>query len=214
MFTEKPHSILCVIAHSDDLELMAGGTVAKWVKSGHRVHVLTLSDSVWTAPDGIVMRDARQAREEEARAAACLGYTIENLALPAMDLKWEDRLVLEVLRRIEARRCDTVITTWERDIHHDHEVVSRIAMSATRRVPRVLMGQVNHYLRDFFTPNVFVDITDTWDQKIEALKCHSSQWERAGKDWLGFLDETTRYYGRMVGVSRAEGFVSNKFLLR
>lgn len=213
MSTETPRSILCVIAHADDLELMAGGTVATWVRSGHSVHVLTLSDSVWAAPDGTVMRDARQARAEGARAAACLGYTVECLGLPGMDLKWEDRLVAEVLRRIEERRCDTVIAPWERDIHHDHEVVSRIAISATRRMPRVLMGQINHYLRDFFTPNVFVDITDTWEQKIEALKCYTTQWGRAGADWYEFLDETSRHYGRMVGVHRAEGFVSRKILL-
>jgi hypothetical protein len=52
----------------------------------------------------------------------------------------------------------------------------------------------------------------TWPQGIEALQCYNKQWERAGKDWYGFLDETTRYYGRMVGVERAEGFVSNKIL--
>ena len=213
MFTETRRSILCVVAHSDDLELMAGGTVAKWVRLGHAVHVLTLTDSVWTAPDGTVMREADKAREEEVRAAACLGCTVENLGLPAMDLKWEDRLVVEVLKRIEQRHCDTVITPWERDLHHDHEIVSRIAVSATRRVPRVLLGQINWYLRDYFCPNVFVDITDTWEQKIEALKCYSSQWERAGAEWYEFLDETTRTYGRMVGVRRAEGFISNKVLL-
>lgn len=213
MSIEKPRSILCVTAHADDLELMAGGTVAGWVRSGHSVHVLTLSDSVWTAPDGTVMRDAREARAEEARAAACLGYTVECLGLPAMDLTWQDRTVTEVLRRIEEREVDTVIAPWERDIHHDHEIASRIADAATRRVPRVLMGQINPYLRDFFSPNVFVDITDTWDRKIEALKCHKTQWERAGEDWYEFLDVTTRYYGRMVGVRRAEGFVSKKILL-
>lgn len=128
---------------------MAGGTVAKWVRLGHAVHVLTLTDSVWTAPDGPVMREADKAREEEVQAA-CLGCTVENLGLPAMDLKWEDRLVVEVLKRIEQRRCDTVTTPWERDLQHDHEIVSRIAVSATRRVPRVLLGQINWYLRDFF----------------------------------------------------------------
>lgn len=206
-------SILCVIAHSDDLELMAGGTVAKWVQEGHAVHVLTLSNGEWIAPDGTVMRDAGAALAEEERAAACLGFTVENLGLPAMDLKFEDRLVVEVLRRIEARGADTLICPWERDIHHDHEIVSRIAVSATRRMPRVLMGQINYYLRDFFRPNVFVDITDTWTKKIEALECYTKQWARAGKEWYAFLDETTRYYGRMVGVERAEGFVSTKILL-
>jgi LmbE family N-acetylglucosaminyl deacetylase len=74
------------------------------------------------------------------------------------------------------------------------------------------MGQINTYLREVGTPNVFVDITNTWEKKIAALECYTSQWERAGKDWYAFLDETTRYYGRMVGVERAEGFVSRKFL--
>jgi LmbE family N-acetylglucosaminyl deacetylase len=206
-------SVLAVIAHADDLELMAGGTIAKWVAEGHAVHVLTLSNGLWTAPGGAVMRDAGEALEEERRAAACLGYTVENLGLPAMDLKFEDRLVVEVLRRIEQRKADTVLCPWERDIHHDHEIASRIAVAATRRVPRVLMGQINYYLREFFRPNVFVDITATWAKKIEALQCYGKQWERAGKDWHDFLDESTRYYGRMVGVERAEGFVSSKILL-
>jgi LmbE family N-acetylglucosaminyl deacetylase len=206
-------SVLAVIAHADDLELMAGGTVAKWVAEGDAVHVLTLSDGAWTAPDGSPMRDKAEALAEEQRAAACLGYTVENLGHPAMDLKFEDRLVVEVLRRIEQRRVDTLLCPWERDIHHDHEVVSRIAIAATRRVPRVLMGQINYYLREFFRPNVFVDVSATWTKKIEALECYRAQWQRAGKDWYGFLDETTRYYGRMVGVERAEGFVSMKVLL-
>src|SRR6266851_7863481 len=46
-------------------------------------------------------------------------------------------------------------------------------------------------------------------KKIDALQCYGTQWERAGKDWYGFLDESTRYYGRMVGVERAEGFISS-----
>lgn len=208
----SPRSVLCVIAHPDDLELMAGGTVAKWIGDGHSVHVLTISDGVWTAPSSTLMRDSVAAWREEKAAANLLGFTVENLGYPAMDLKFEDKLVVEVLRRIEDRKVDTLICPWERDLHHDHEIVSRITMSASRRVPRVLMGQINYYLREVFTPNVFVDITETWEQKISALECYVTQWERAGKDWYAFLDETTRYYGRMVGVERAEGFVSRKLL--
>ncbi len=205
-------SVLCVAAHPDDLQLMAGGTVAKWIAEGHAVHALTISDGAWTAPSGAVMRDGKEAIREEARAARYLGCTVENLQCPAMDLKFEDRLVCEILRRIEQRSVDTVICPWERDMHHDHEIVSRIAMSATRRVPRVLMGQINFYLRELFRPNVFVDITATWEQKIEALRHYPTEWARAGTEWHAFLDETTRYYGRIVGVERAEGFVCNKFL--
>lgn len=207
-------NVLCVIAHPDDVELMAGGTLAKWIAEGHSVRVLTLSDGVWTTPDGSVARDATEALVEEAKAAEYLGFTVENLRGPAMDLRFEDRLVREVLRRVEDLTIDTILCPWERDVHHDHEVASRIALAASRRVPRVLMGQINFFVRDIFSPNVFVDISETWEQKIKALECYTSQWSRAGKEWYGFLDQTTRYYGQMVGVERAEGFVSNKLLLR
>ena len=210
----KKQSVLCILAHPDDLELMAGGSVARWVKEGHRVHALTFTTGVWTAPDGTVMRRPDEAIAEEKKAAAYLGYTVENLRYPAMDLAYEDAHVLAVLARIGDLMPDVLLFPWERDIHHDHEVVSRIALSASRRVPTLLSGQINYYLRDFFTPNIFVDISDTWEEKIASLKIYASQWERAGTDWYEYLDNTSRYYGKMIGVERAEGFVSRKLELR
>lgn len=205
-------SILCLIAHPDDAELMAGGTIAKWVNEGHKVHVLTYTDGVWTSPDGVRIRDAVEALKDESAAAEYLGYTVENLKYPAMELKFEDKHVCEALIRIEKLGIDTILCPMERDVHHDHEVVSRIAVSASRRVPRILMGQINHYQRDGFVPNIFVDISSTWPQKIKALEHFKSEWKRAGDDWYDFIDVTSRYYGMLCGVKRAEGFISTKFL--
>lgn len=204
-------NVLGVNAHPDDIELMAGGTLARWIAEGHTVHVLTFTDGGWTAPDGTVMR-AEEGLTEEREAASCIGYTVENLGYPALEMSFQDKHVVEVLDRVAEHKIDTMITHWDGDLHHDHEVVSRIAMAASRRVPRVLMGQVNYYLREVFTPNYFVDITDTWRQKIEALGCYKSQWERQRADWTEFLDQTTSYFGKMAGVRRAEGFVTRKYL--
>lgn len=205
-------NILVLSAHPDDLEMMAGGSVASWVRAGHKVHGLTLTNGSWRNAAGEVIRQGQDAIAEEKKAASLLGYAVENLDQQAMDLRWEDRWVGEVLKRIEHHGIDTLVCPFEGDVHHDHEVVSRVAMSASRRIPRVLMGQINWYLRQPFAPNVFVDITHTWDEKIAALECYEGEWARAGKDWLPWLDETTRGYGRMIGVGRAEGFVSRKFL--
>ncbi len=205
--------ILAVIAHPDDLELMAGGAVAQWLAKGYPVHVLTLTDGVWTSPDGKRMRTKEEALAEENKAAELLGYTVENLGLPAMDLQYRDSTVVEILQRIDKMKADTLLCPWDNDQHHDHEMVARMVMAASKRVPRVIMGQINHYLRHFYCPNMFVDITDTWDQKIDALKCFEGQWSRAGEEWYKYLDETTRYYGRIAGVERAEGFITRKFLL-
>ena len=206
-------NILFLIAHPDDAELMAGGSIARWTNEGHKVHVITFTDGVWMAPDGNTMRNHEEALREEKSAAQYLGCTVENLNRPAMDLQFDDALVREALTRIDSLNIDTIICPWEQDVHHDHEIVSRIAVAASRRVPRLLMGQINHYLREIFVPNLFVDISSTWVRKIEALERYRAEWARAGDDWYEFLDVTTRYYGKLCGVERAEGFVSRKYLL-
>lgn len=206
-------NILCIIAHPDDAELMAGGTLIKWINEGHRVHVLTFTDGVWKSPDGVVMRSSEEALLEEKRVADLIGYTLENLQYKAMELRFQDKHVCEVLERIDKLKIDTIVCTWEKDLHHDHEVVSRIAISASRKVPRLIMGQINYHLRDFFAPNVFVDISSTWSKKIESIKYFKSEWGRNGDEWYRYLDEITSHYGRMIGVERAEGFVTRKFLL-
>lgn len=213
MSIEGPRNILCVGAHPDDIEMMAGGSVARWVKEGRRVRFLTLTDGVWQSPGGERQRDPEEARAEGEAAAESLGVEVENLMLPAMDLRFEDRLVVEVLRRIEAHRIDTLVCPWDRDLHHDHEVASRIAVSASRRVPRVLMGCINYYLREVFPPNLFVDISGTWDAKLAAMECYAGQWKRAKGEWQPWLDETSRSWGRTLGVERAEGFLARKYLL-
>ena len=206
-------NILCVSAHADDLESMAGGTVAKWIAEGHSIFGLTLTDGSWKSPEGILMRSGEESIQEEIKAAGILGYSVENLLLPAMDLAFSDALVIELLRRIEKYHIDTILCPWSGDQSHDHEIVNRIVTAASKRVPRVMMGQINYYVRDFFVPNIYVDITDYFDKKIEAMQAYHKQWERVGKDWYEYFDIVSRYYGKIIGVKRAEGFITNKLLL-
>jgi LmbE family N-acetylglucosaminyl deacetylase len=192
---------------------MAGGTIAKWKEEGHRIYVLTFTDSSWVSPEGIVMRTVEEARAEEQVVSMILGYSVENLGMKGMELEFADALVVEVLKRLDKYKIDTLILPWNGDQSHDHEIVSRIGMAASKRIPRILMGQINYYLRDFFSPNLFVDISEYFDMKIEALKGYKGEWARAGEEWSDYLDVTSRYYGKLAGVKRAEGFMTNKYLL-
>lgn len=205
-------NILAVVAHPDDLELMAGGAVVKWISEGKNVRVLTFTDGSWSSPDSKLVREKNEALEEENAVAEFIGYTHENLMNQTLHLQFKDEHVMEVLKRVDKYKIDTLIIPFRSDLHHDHEIVSRIAMAASRRVPNILMGQINYYLNEFFQPNLFVDISNSWDKKIEALKLYKGQWDRAGVDWYEFLDSTSKYYGKIIGVERAEGFYSNKFM--
>jgi LmbE family N-acetylglucosaminyl deacetylase len=206
-------NILAIIAHSDDLELMAGGTIIKWLKEGKNIHVLTFTNGAWSSPEGKCIRDKEDAKKEEIEVSEYIGYSYENLGKTALNMDFNDENVIEVLQRIKKYNIDTIICPTEKDLHHDHEVVSRIALAASRSVPTILMGQINYYIREFFTPNVFIDISDTWERKINALQIFKSQWERKGADWFEFLDSTSKYYGKIIGVKRAEAFYSPKVTL-
>jgi len=207
-------NILAIIAHPDDLELMAGGSVIKWINKGYNVFVLTFTHGSWQSPNGKIERTVEHSLSEEKHVAQFIGYKKhENLKQETLKLNFKDEYVIEVLKRISKYNIDTLICPFSDDLHHDHEIVSRIAVSASRRIPNILMGQINYYLKRFFAPNVFIDISDTWEKKIEAIKLYKSQWNSSGNDWYEFLDSTSRYYGKIIGVERAEGFYSQKLQL-
>jgi LmbE family N-acetylglucosaminyl deacetylase len=214
MFIDSMKSVLIVGAHPDDVEWMAGGTIASVVSRGGRVHALTFTDGSWTNESNQQYRKSGVGIEEAKAAAAVLGYSVEHLGEPTLDLAFKDSLVVEVLRRVESRSVDTIICPWLDDLHHDHEIAARLAISASRRVPRVLMGMCNWYIcRGPFSPNIFVDVSETFHLKMSALECYKSEMTRVGDTWRAFHDATSKNYGLIAGVARAEGFVTNKFLL-
>jgi LmbE family N-acetylglucosaminyl deacetylase len=204
------NNILAIVAHADDLELMAGGSIIKWIAEGKKIHVINLTDSELILPDGTKYRSKEEASAEEKTVSEYLGYSIENGGNPALQFRYNDESVVMVLNCIKKYNIDTLLTHFEKDAHFDHEISARIAIAASRRVPNILMGQANYFLREFFTPNVFVDITDTWEKKIKAMELYKSQWRL---DWFEFLDATSHYYGKIAGVERAEGFYTPKFRL-
>lgn len=207
-------NILVVGAHPDDLEWMAGGTVAKTIAEGGKVHLLTLTNGTWKDAGGNYYRDKQIAVEEANEAAKALGYSLEHLDEPCLDVGFRDEIVVKVLNRIDSIKADTIICPWIDDLHHDHEITARIAVSASRKVPRVLMGMCNWYVfRTPFNPNFFVDITGTYSKKMQALECYKSEMSRIGDTWRKYHDNITTNYGLMVNTERAEGFITYKYKL-
>ena len=83
--------------------------------------------------------------------------------------------------------------------------------------------QVLHYVQDrYLTPNIVVDISAVHDQKIEAIKCYTTQFHNPNLDepetyisTPNFLDGVvyrSKMYGKMIGVAYAEGFISKKMI--
>lgn len=209
-----PESAMVIVAHPDDIEFSCAGTVARWVQAGCRVaYVLCTSGEVGFANTDITKEEAAAMREAEQRQAAQIVGVEEVIFLrepdgmlqATMDLR--KKLVHEIRRfRPEVVVCGdpTIVWAGETYINHpDHRAAAAAALDATfPAAGQPLLfeefeqeGITAHKPRKVYVTvwdeaNLFVNIEDTIDLKIAALRAHTSQmgdWdpEPRVKEWAG-----------------------------
>ena len=191
--------ILVVTAHPDDVDFGAAGTVAGWTRAGIEVTyaIVTNGDAGGSDPD--VPRSAIPAiRQREQRAAAAcvgvqdvrfLGYVDGELTV-SHDLR---RDISRVIRQVRPQRllCQSPERNWERlqGSHPDHLAAGEAAIQAVYPDSRNPFAHpsllADEGLEAWTVPEVwvmasdrsehYVDITDTFDAKIAALRAHVSQ---------------------------------------
>lgn len=231
MFGEIQGPVLCVGAHPEDLEIHAGGTIARLVQAGVPVsYVLCTSGNRGTAdPDATMAGVAQQREAEQQRAAAILGVAdVTFLRHDDGDLQYVARdLRAELVRAIRQRRPRSIIThdplpgDGSHDscaLYPDHTTVGRVVFeSAFVCAPGPLFypeqieaGLAPHkpdalYFIMSQSPNVLVDVQPVWEQKMAAIQVHESQ----GRHLPGVDDFFRRIawqLGHTGGLELAEGF--------
>ena len=219
-------SVLVVAAHPDDEVLGCGGTIARHVDKGDVVHILIVAEGSTSRQQ---QRDRSQAADELSAlakashaAASILGVAgVELLDLPDNRLDSLDRL--DIIKRIEERvdrhQPECVYIHHAGDVNIDHRRLHEAVVTACRPTP----GHVVKRLLSFevmsstewqvpgaappFQPNWFVDISDHWERKREALLAYASEmrsWPHARS--LEAVEYLARWRGAQVGVEAAEGF--------
>lgn len=207
--------ILAVGAHLDDAEIACGGLLAKATASGRDVMLLSLSDSSYTDYRGRVLRTEEEARQEGLDAAKLLGISdSEILGFPTKDVPHDSVVVEAIEERIDDFRPDAILTHWPHDTHQAHRNTGLATLSAARYYRTILMYEpMMPAGRSFagFRPQVYVDITDFIEQKIEALKAHASQYRKYGDDWIDAVRARCRLRGFEMGAEYAEAFEAVRF---
>ncbi|MDO5678427.1 MAG: PIG-L deacetylase family protein [Propionibacteriaceae bacterium] len=196
---DRPRRVLAIGAHPDDLELAAGGTLARLADAGHEIHALVMSD-------GSVGGNA-DARPGEAYAgAAFMRLTnCEVLGLPDTELASHDNdMVAAIEAKIVSLNPDLIFTHSSNDQHQDHEAVHWATMRAGRRHPAILCYESPSVTRDF-SPQVFVDIENYLDAKSAAVAIHHDQ---ADKPYMSeqSLAGIATFRGAQGKLRMAEGF--------
>ncbi|MBU7004374.1 MAG: PIG-L family deacetylase [Theionarchaea archaeon] len=199
-----PNIVLVVSAHPDDMEFLAGGTVAKMVEGGSEVSQLIVTNGERGTLELEREELIRRRREEANEAGRVLGLKrVEFLDYP--DGMLSDFRFNEVRERIMAKirklRPDTIIT-WDPfapyETHQDHRITAMATAEAAgfANLPLyhpeqietsddlVTIAQTYYIAKHHLNPNHAEDITNQINKKIRALLCHRTQME--------FLLESTK----------------------
>jgi bacillithiol biosynthesis deacetylase BshB1 len=216
--------LLAIAAHRDDVELTCGGTLAKAARAGHRVGIVDLTQGeMGTRGDA----DTR-AREAEA-AARTLGVAVRlNAGLPDAHLENDEtsrKTVVALIRRTTPR---VVILPFPVGRHPDHRVASELGRDACYLAGLAKYAPGPHaphrplkliyalaYREDPVKPTFVVDISDTFETKMQAIRCYASQFDGAkaagevyptGQDLYGLIQVQSAHYGSLIRRRYGEPF--------
>ncbi len=222
--------VLVIAPHPDDETLGCGGTIARLAAEGHSVIVGVITGQ-GDAPHPLYKPEGfKVIRNELAAACKVLGVEhIELVNLPTVLIPDLPRYVLNraVLELIEKVCPDKLFVPFPLDLHGDHRQVFHAASIAWRpyltlggKIREVYCYEVlseTHlnipYVEQAFVPNVFYDVSNYIEKKIEAFACFVSQVQEAPLPRsLTSLRALAAYRGSQIGVSAAEAFVLVRML--
>lgn len=200
-------NILAIGAHPDDIEFGCGGAIIKYIQFGHNVFLLVLTDGSFGGDPKVRINE----QEEAAKFMGVRGIFWGNF--PDTELMDTRELILKIEEIIHKVKPDIVFLNYPQDVHQDHRAASEAGISATRYIKEVLFFEVP--TTQHFEPDIFVDIHDLLDKKIQLLKIHSSQVDRTKVDNLTILESAqscANFRGFQGRVKYAEAFKALRVL--
>jgi len=226
-------NVLVVAAHPDDEVLGCGGAIAKHIEQGDKVHVAILAEGL-TSREDIRNRAANTKKLVELEYAAQRAHdilgttTLELFDFPDNRMDAVDRI--EVTKKVEVLvdkyQPQIVYTHHTGDVNIDHRIIHEAVVTACRPQP----GHCVKTLLFFevasstewqtpvsnipFTPNWFVDISETLDKKLEALEAYAGEM----RDWphsrsIKALKHLAKWRGASNGVESCEAFSLGRRLI-
>jgi bacillithiol biosynthesis deacetylase BshB1 len=224
--------VLAIGVHPDDVELGCSGTLIKEVKRGKKAGVIDLTQGE------LGTRGTIETRSQEAEEAArIMGVSVrENLKMRDGFFQNDEAHQLQLIQAIRKYQPEIIIGNILEDRHPDHGRAGQLIYDACflsglkqvktkneegREQEKWRPKQLLHYLQDrFYEPDVIVDITEVWDQRLQSIKAYKTQFHNPGSnedetyisspEFLESVIARARLLGKRIGVRFAEGFISKK----
>jgi N-acetylglucosamine malate deacetylase 1 len=214
--------VLAFGAHPDDVELFAGGTMAKMAALGYSTGIVDMTRGELGTRGTPALRS-----KEAANAAKILGVRIrENMGFADGDVAVTSRARLKVIRAIRKYRPKVVLTHFGEDKHPDHVNTSRLVEEAVHHsgLAKIRTGQERFRPSTllFFKvptnqiPSFVVDISDYAEQRTAAIAAYQSQLydpssrepstKLSHPDFLLHIENIHSFYGTLIGRLKGEAF--------
>lgn len=224
--------VLVIAAHPDDELLGVGGTIRKLADQGIICRAVIIGEGITSRSNARSEADAQDLvnlKEDARKAANIVGYeTIDFCELPDNRLDGMDLLdVIKIIGKyVDQYKPDTIFTHHHGDLNIDHRIVCEAVITACRpvgdyEVERIYAFETpsstewNYTYTDPFVPNLYIDVTETLEAKVEGMKCYRSESTTFPHPRSA---EALRALGTLrgsnVGMKKAEAFMILREVIR
>lgn len=219
--------VLVFAAHPDDAELSMGGTIAKFTKNNIKVGLIDLTRGE------LGTRGTAETRQKEAFESAIIlkSSVRENLSIPDGNIEISKENLIKVIMVLRKYKPKIVFAPYLNDRHPDHIDASSLikrAMFSTglskiktfdKEVPQqpYRPAKLFYYMQTYtFKPSFIIDISDTFETKMEAVRCYSTQFHNpkslepetfiSKPEFLSYIQSRAVHYGFQIGKQFGEAF--------
>ena len=217
--------ILVVASHPDDELLGLGGTIRRLANEGKEIHAVIMAEGITSRSekrDDADKNELAELKKDAEKAAKIVGYSsIEFCGMPDNRMDEVDLLdiVKTVSKFVEKYKPDTIFTHHHGDLNIDHRRTCEAVLTACRPVGDYPVKRIyafetpsstewNYTYSEPFVPNVYFDVTDTLESKVEGMACYRSEsTEYPHPRSAEALRSLGKYRGSNIGVPMAEAFM-------
>jgi N-acetylglucosamine malate deacetylase 1 len=214
-------------AHPDDAELCSGGTIKKLTNSGKKTGIIDLTSGE------LGTRGTKEIRAREAeKAGKVLGIAVrENLLIPDGSIENNLPNRLKVISVIRKYQPEIIFFPHYHDRHPDHyhthilvkeaAFYSGLSKILTPGLAAFRPKRNFYYMQAYtFEPNVIIDISDTFNDKMKAISCYSTQFYNpkskepetyiSDKKFIEYIHTRAKFYGFHIGTEYGEPFYTEE----
>ena len=217
----KQKNILVVVSHTDDETIGMGGTIKKHIKEGCNVFAMSMTDGV-NSRDNVSEKEITERKLASEKASKILGFKWEenyNFSDNAMD-KYPLLEIIKCIEKVKDKIKPVLVYTHSgADLSIDHQIVSKAVLTTFRPQPNELCKEIRLFevasATDFgqksitgrFDPNLYVEISETWESKLNALKQYNSELrDYPHSRSIDAIKNLAHVRGNQVGYDMVEAF--------